>query len=120
MSMKERGRFKFLFDGYIVLMVALGAAGNIALWYWLRHALSHSNGFVVLHFTAASGVDLIGEKGDLYLVPLWVALISVANLALARAVYAYDALAGYILVSAAPLLNMAAFGYLFLLVRMSG
>jgi len=112
-------QFSFVRDGYILLMMVLGAGLNIAVWYWLRHALVPHSGFVVLHFTTASGVDLIGERSDLYQVPLWAAAITIANLAFARAVFTYDALASYILVSVAPLINIIAFLNLYLLVWMS-
>ncbi len=101
--MKRTG---FIFDGYIVGMVAAGAAFNVALWYYLKQTAHYGDGaFITLHFTAASGADLIGEASELHRLPYYAALASAANIALARLLYHYDTLSSYVLVSALPLLN---------------
>lgn len=101
--MKRTG---FIFDGYIVGMVAAGASLNAALWYYLAHGAHYGEGtFITLHFTAASGADLIGEAKELYRLPYYAALASIANVAFARVLYHYDMLSSYVLVSALPVLN---------------
>lgn len=110
----------FIFDAYALWMIAAGAALNVALWYFLKHMLRADVTFVTLHFTAASGVDLIGEAKDLYNLPYWAALVSVANVVMARAMYHYDVLSSYVLLSALPLLNAFALFNGFLLVSVNG
>lgn len=116
-KMKRTG---FIFDGYIVGMVAVSAALNVVLWYYLKRMAHYGDdAFITLHFTAASGADLIGEAKELHQLPYYAALASIINIALARLLYHYDTLSSYVLVSALPLLNASAFlnGFLLLLVN---
>lgn len=115
--MKRQG---FIFDFYILSMVGAGAVANAALWYFLKHSIGADTVFVPLHFTAASGIDLIGEPAELFHLPYVAVLVSAANIALARLAYQYDILSSYILVSAVPLLNAFVFFNGFLLVSVNG
>ncbi|MCR4322610.1 MAG: hypothetical protein NUV61_00790 [Candidatus Azambacteria bacterium] len=100
---------EFLFDKYVLGMIAVGAVINAVMWYYLAHALHQpQNAFVTLHFTTALGADLIGEASEIYNAPLYIALISAANIMLARLIYSYDVLLAYFLVTAVPLLNIFA------------
>ncbi|MBI1755003.1 hypothetical protein HY250_03665 [Candidatus Azambacteria bacterium] len=107
-------RSGFIFDVYALCMIGAGAILNVALWYWFTYALPTDVVFVTLHFTTASGADLIGEAKELYNLPYYVALVSVVNAVMARAIYHYDVLSSYVLLSALPLLNAFALlnGYL--------
>lgn len=100
-------RSEFLFDKYVLVMVALAAAVNAAMWYYLAHSFHQpQDAFVTLHFTAALGADLIGEASEIYNAPFYIALLSGANIVLARLLYAYDILLAYFLVTAVPVLNI--------------
>lgn len=115
--MKRQG---FLFDYYILLMIGMGAAANAALWYFLKHSIGVDTVFVPLHFTAASGIDLIGEPSELFRLPYIAVLLSAVNIALARLAYQYDILSSYMLVTAVPLLNGFVFFNGYLLVTVNG
>lgn len=88
-------------------MVALSAAVNAAMWYYLSSAFHQpQDAFVTLHFTTALGADLIGEASEIYNAPFYVALLSGANIVLARLLYAYDILLAYFLVTTVPVINI--------------
>ena len=110
----------FISDGYVTAMVAIGALFNVGLWYYLKSTMDPDAAFVALHFTAASGVDLIGEARELYNLPQFAALLSLINVLCARLAYRYDILSSYVLVSTLPLLNAFAFFNGFLLVSVNG
>ncbi|MBI5913376.1 hypothetical protein HY839_02950 [Candidatus Azambacteria bacterium] len=100
-------RSEFLFDKYVLAMIALAAAINAALWFYLGRAFHQpQDAFVTLHFTAALGADLIGEASEIYTAPFYAVLLSGANIILARLLYSYDVLLAYLLVTTVPLLNI--------------
>ena len=100
-------RSEFLFDKYVLGMIATAAVINAAMWYYLAHAMHQpQDAFVTLHFTAALGADLIGEASEIYNAPFYIALLSGANIILARLLYAYDILLAYFLVTTVPVLNI--------------
>lgn len=107
----------FISDRYVLGMIALGAAINVGLWYYLKHSLGPADSFKVTHYTLASGADLLGKASDIYALAYQAAIFSLANIVIARFVYGYDALMAYITVSAVPVLNLFIFFQGFLLVR---
>ena len=112
-------RFKnadFISDTYVLGMIMSGILMNAALWYYLKDAFGATDTFVTIHYTAASGVDLIGTTSDIYQLAYEAALFSLANIFIARLVYGYDVFMAYIAVSALPLLNGFMFVHGFLLV----
>ena len=101
-------RSDFLFDKYVLAMIAAGAVANVAAWYYFGYTLAQpSDAFVTLHFTVATGADLIGEASSLYDGPFFVAIISLVNVAIARALYNYDTLLAYVTISMLSLINIA-------------
>jgi len=109
----------FITDKYILLMIVLGISVNVGLWYYLKYSLYSDNTFVTLHYTVASGVDLIGTTSDLFNLPYYAALLTFLNIILARLVYFYDTFFSYILVSAPIFLNATVFFNGFLLVSIN-
>lgn len=105
---------RFLVDVYVFSMAGAGVALNLGLWFFLKSSLDPNAPFIILHFTAAAGADLIGETAEIYQLPYLVAAVSLANLSFARVVYHYDTLSSYLLLTSIPLLNAIAFlnGYL--------
>ncbi len=100
-------RSEFLFDKYVLGMIAFSAVINAVMWYYLAHAFHQpQDAFVTLHFTTALGADLIGEASEIYNAPFYIALLSGVNIVLARLLYAYDILLAYFLVTTVPLLNI--------------
>lgn len=101
---------EFLFDKYVLGMIVLGGVINAVIWYYLAHMFHQpQDAFVTLHFTAALGADLIGEASEIYDAPFYIALLSGANIMLARLLYAYDVLLAYFLVTTVPVLNAFVF-----------
>jgi len=116
------GRFQKLDaarDIYVLVMVTSAAALNALLWYYLRASIDPHASFVTLHFTLASGVDLIGEVSEIYNIPFYAALFSLVNIIAAKIVYRYDRLLAYCLVSALPVLGVITFFNGFLLVSVN-
>ena len=107
----------FISDRYVLGMIALGAAINVGLWYYLKHSLGPADSFKVTHYTFASGADLLGKASDIYALAYYAAIFSLANVVIARFVYGYDALMAYMTVSAVPVLNLFIFFQGFLLVQ---
>lgn len=98
---------EFLFDKYVLAMIAVAGAINATMWYYLAHALHQpQDALMTLHFTAALGADLIGKASELYNAPFSIVFLSCLNIVLARFVYSYDVLLAYFLVTAVPLLNI--------------
>ena len=98
---------EFLFDKYVLGMIAVAAVINTVVWYYLSSAFHQpQDAFVTLHFTAALGADLIGEASEIYNAPFYIALVSGLNIAVARLMYSYDILLAYFLVTAVPVLNI--------------
>lgn len=113
-------RSDFLFDKYVLVMIAAAAAANGGAWYYFIHVLAPSpDAFVTLHFTVATGADLIGEASSLYDGPFFAAVISFANIAIARLLYNYDTLLSYVAISALPLMNIAMLANSILLVSVN-
>jgi hypothetical protein len=111
---------EFLFDKYVLGMIAGSAIINAALWYYIDHAFHQpQDAFVTLHFTTALGADLIGEASEIYSAPFYIALLSGANIVLARLLYAYDILLAYFLVTTVPVLNAFVFVNSVLLVEVN-
>lgn len=105
---KAARQSNFLFDRYVLAMIGVSAIANVAAWYYFKYSLGQSaDAFVTLHFTVATGADLIGEASSLYDAPFFVAVISLVNIAIARILYNYDTLLAYMVISALPLLNAA-------------
>lgn len=101
-------RSDFLFDRYVLAMIATGAIANGVAWYYFSATVAQpSDAFVTLHFTVATGADLIGEASSLYDGPFFVAIISLVNVAIARALYNYDTLLAYVAISMLPIVNSA-------------
>lgn len=101
-------RSDFLLDKYVLAMIAAGAVANGVAWYYFSAMLTQpSDAFVTLHFTVATGADLIGEASSLYDGPFFVAIISLVNVAIARALYNYDTLLAYVAISMLPIVNIA-------------
>ena len=114
------GRSYFLFDRYVLLMIGMGALANGAAWYYFSSMLAQpSDAFVTLHFTVATGADLIGEASSLYDGPFFVAVISIVNVAIARLLYNYDTLLAYVAISMLPLVNIAMLANSILLVSVN-
>lgn len=98
---------EFLFDKYVLGMIAVATAINTGMWYYLSSAFYQpQDAFVTLHFTTALGADLIGEASEIYNAPFYIALVSGVNIAVARLMYSYDILLAYFLVTTVPLLNV--------------
>lgn len=114
------GRSDFLFDKYVIAMIGAGAIANGAAWYYFSSMLAQpADAFVTLHFTVATGADLIGEASSLYDGPFFVAVVSVINVVIARLFYNYDTLLAYVTISMLPLVNMAMLANSILLVSVN-
>ena len=109
----------FFGDRFILLTGLAGIVINAGLWWYLRYSLDPKESFITLHFTVASGVDLVGKSGEIYNLPYYAAIFSFLNILIARFAYRYDAFSAYILIGALPLFNSLAFLNGFLLVAVN-
>ncbi|MBI3970011.1 MAG: DUF1648 domain-containing protein [Chloroflexi bacterium] len=88
--------------GLVLLAAALNAA--LALALWRRYELLPE--LVALHFNAYGEVDLIGDKREIFKLPLIGAVIWAANAAVATAAGAGDRVLARTLVSMAVLVQV--------------
>lgn len=61
---------------------------------------------VILHFDALQGIDMFGERIDIWGIWLITAVAVLANIFLARAFFHKERLVSYILISVTPLLSL--------------
>ena len=109
----------FFGDRFILLTGLAGIVINAGLWWYLRYSLDPKESFITLHFTVASGVDLVGKSGEIYNLPYYAAIFSFLNILIARFAYRYDVFSAYILIGVLPLFNSLAFLNGFLLVAVN-
>ena len=89
----------------IVLMVT-GILLNVFSWGWLALQVPHTAEQVFLHYTILFGVDQIGERGQIFLVPLVGFGLLVLNFLLGWVLYRKDWFYSYALVGIGVILNI--------------
>ena len=70
----------FFGDRFILLTGLAGIVINAGLWWYLRYSLDPKESFITLHFTVASGVDLVGKASEIYNLPYYAAIFSFLNI----------------------------------------
>jgi len=93
-------------DKKIILISALSFLINIFFWLILWYSTLTFEGSIPLHYNIYFGVDLLGDKKEIFKLPLIALLILLVNFILARVIYKKDKILSYFLVLASFLIQI--------------
>lgn len=105
----KQSKYKFFGDRFVLFAIALSAVINAGIWWYLSAKFDSKDSFITIHFTVASGVDLVGKASDIYNLPYWAFILSAINILAARLAYRYDVFSSYVLVGVLPVINFLTF-----------
>jgi hypothetical protein len=113
--MNIRGILLFTRERYILLTIIICLLCISVSYAWIVFAIRPGAGLLPLHYSILFGVDRLGTRSQLYLVPTTSLTIMVLNTSFAYYIFHRDKYASYYLMLMAALFSAISFFSLFLL-----